>query len=66
METVLRGIPNVIVYLDDILVTGATDEEHVKTLSLVLKRLEQAGFKVRKAKCKFMKPFVRYIPWSQD
>ena len=66
METVLRGIPNVIVYLDDILVTGATDEEHVKTLSLVLERLEQAGFKARKAKCKFMKPSVTYLGHKID
>ena len=40
METMLQGIPNVTVYLDDILVTGATDEEHVRTLSVVLERLE--------------------------
>ena len=40
METMLQGIPNVIVYLDDILVTGATDEEHVKTLSVILEQLE--------------------------
>lgn len=40
METVLQGIPNVIVYIDDILITGATEDEHLKTLSLVLERLE--------------------------
>ena len=55
-----------IVYLDDTLVTGATDEEHVKTLSLVLKRLEQAGFKARKAKCKFMKLSVTYLGHKID
>ena len=44
MESVLQGIPNVIVYIDDILITGATEEEHLKTLSLVLERLERAGF----------------------
>ena len=32
MENVLQGIPNVIVYIDDILVTGANDDEHLKTL----------------------------------
>ena len=30
METVLQGIPNVIIYIDDILVTGTTDEVHMK------------------------------------
>ena len=61
METILQGIPHVIVYLDDILVTGATDEEHVKTLSIVLERLERAGLRARKSKCKFMQPSVTYL-----
>lgn len=30
MDEVLQGLPNVICYLDDILVTGASDEEHLK------------------------------------
>ena len=66
METVLQGIPNVIVYLDDILVTGATDEEHLRTLSLVLERLERAGFRAHKAKCKFMQPSVSYLGHKID
>ena len=61
METVLQGIPNVIVYLDDILITGATEDEHLKTLSLVLERLERAGFRARKAKCSFMQSSVTYL-----
>ena len=40
MENVLRGIPNVTVYIDDILITGANEEEHLKTLDQVLSRLE--------------------------
>ena len=40
MENMLQGIPNVVVYIDDILITGSTDEEHLKTLSIVLDRLE--------------------------
>ena len=32
MENVLRGIPNVTVYIDDILITRANEEEHLKTL----------------------------------
>jgi hypothetical protein len=33
----LQGIPNVIVYLDDILVTGRNEDEHLKNLDTVLK-----------------------------
>ena len=32
MDTVLQGIPSTICYLDDILVTGKTDEEHLRNL----------------------------------
>ena len=61
MENMLQGILNVIVYIDDILITGANDEEHLKTLSLVLSRLEKAGFHARRSKCRFMVPSVSLL-----
>ena len=45
MESVLRGIPGVVVYLDDILITSPTDDEHIATLAVVLARLEEAGLR---------------------
>ena len=36
MDSVLQGIPKVIVYIDDILITGSTDKEHLETLEKVL------------------------------
>ena len=42
IEGLLQGIPKVVVYLDDILITGSTTEEHLQTLTEVLKRLEEA------------------------
>ena len=30
MDSVLQGIPNVICYIDDILVTGSSDEDHYR------------------------------------
>ena len=36
MEGLLHGIPHVSLYLDDILVTGVSDEEHLTTLDKVL------------------------------
>jgi len=39
MDSILQGIPKVLCYLDDILVTGATDAEHLNNLERVLQRL---------------------------
>ena len=39
VDTVLRGIPGVICYLDDILITGATEEEHLHNLDQVLQTM---------------------------
>ena len=61
MELVLRGIPGVVVYLDDILVTAPTDEEHGATLAVVLERLKEAGLHLKKAKCVFLAPSVTYL-----
>ena len=47
MDTVLRGIPGVNCYLDDILVTGATEEEHLRNLDQVLQRLQAYGFRLK-------------------
>ena len=61
MESVLRGIPGVVVYLDDILITAPTDEEHVVTVAVVLERLKEAGLRLKKEKCVFLAPSVIYL-----
>ena len=61
MENLLGDIPGVVVYLDDILITGATPEAHLQSLAEVLRRLEKAGLHVKKPKCKFMVPSVEYL-----
>ena len=61
METLLHGIPDVIVYLDDILISRATEAEHIQSLEEVLKRLSEAGLRAKKHKCKFLAPFVEFL-----
>ena len=60
METLLQGIPGVYVYIDDILVTGRT-EEHLEHFKEVLRRLQAAGMRLKKEKCLFLLPSVEYL-----
>ena len=61
IEGILRGIPHVCVYLDDILITGETEAEHLKNLDAVLTRLEEGGMRLKRKKCSFMLPAVEYL-----
>ena len=61
MDTVLQGLPKVICYIDDILITGSTEEEHIENLELVLQRLQQYGIQAKRAKCAFLEESVEYL-----
>ena len=47
MENILQGIDHVSVYLDDILLTDAMEQEHLENLDTVLSRLETAGMRLK-------------------
>ena len=61
MDNILQGIPGVICYLDDILVTGKSDTDHLHNLQEVLQRLQNHGVRLRKEKCEFLKESVEYL-----
>ena len=66
MESLLQGIPNIAIYLDDILISGTSEEEHLKTLEIVLGRLQDAGLKLKRDKCLFMRSSVVYLGYLID
>ena len=61
MEGLLRDIPSTVVYLDDILITGKTEEEHLQNIDEVMTRLEDEGLTLKKEKCQFMLDKVEYL-----
>ena len=61
MENLLQGMPHASIYLDDILVTGTSEADHLKTLDEVLSRLETAGLRLKQNKCAFLLPSVEYL-----
>lgn len=66
MKGLLQGMDGVIVYIDNILVTGKTRTEHIKTLDEVLARLGKAGLHLNKNKCVFLAPSVSYLGFCID
>jgi len=65
MEKLLHGIPRVSL-IDDILITGASDEDQLVTLGTVLKILSENGLRLKKEKCKFMVRAVYYLCYHID
>ena len=66
MDQILSGIPKTAAYIDDILVAGTSQEEHLKLLKEVLERLKQANVRIKKSKCKFMQAEVTYLGYRID
>jgi transposase InsO family protein len=66
IDQVIAGIPNCIAYLDDILITGINEQEHLQTLELVLSRLGEFGFTCNPDKCLFLQNEVSYLGFIID
>ena len=65
-QRTMEGIPHVAVYLDDILVRGEDEADHLKNLFEVLSRLEEAGLGLKRSKCAFMQKEVEYLGHRVD
>ena len=61
MESVLQGIDGVCVHIDDILVMGRTEGEHLDQLQEVLSRLKEAEMRLKCEKCEYLLLAVEYL-----
>ena len=61
MKNLLKGLDNVCIYLDDILVTGSSERDQLENLAAVLEKLEEAGVRLKKSKCHFMLSSIEYL-----
>ena len=60
MEQILQGIPFCYCILDDVLITGRDDSEHLQVLQQVFERLSINGLQLNKDKCFFLQDKVEY------
>lgn len=61
MENLLKGLPGVCVFLDNILVTGKDAAEHLYNLRKVLSVLQNNGLCLKCEKCQFLLHKVEYL-----
>lgn len=61
MDTVLRGMPRVFVYIDDILVYSPDPDTHLKDLTDLFERLHEHGLVIRPEKCSLGRDSVRFL-----
>ena len=61
MDQLTVDLSGIAVYMDDLLVSGATPKEHIDNLRSLLQRLNEKGLRCRLEKCKFAQPYVEYL-----
>ena len=66
IENCIRDCAGAIAFLDNIYVSGSTNEEHMQNLTSVCARLEESGLKLNKAKCEFMKDRIEVLGFVID
>jgi len=64
MEQVLRGLQNILIYIDDMLIHTDTHEKHLEALEQVLMRLHQHHLKINLDKCLFGDKQVSYLGFT--
>ena len=63
MELALRGLQwtTCLIYLDDIIIFGATFKEHMTRLAGVLQRIRKANLKLKPEKCELLQKQVSFL-----
>ncbi|PIO73592.1 reverse transcriptase [Teladorsagia circumcincta] len=61
IDALIAGLDGTIAYLDDILVTGRTIDEHNTRLDAVFQRIQDYGFRVRLEKCSLLQTQIKYL-----
>ena len=61
IEDVFKNVKNVVLYFDDLFVTGKDEAEHLQTLKEVLDICEAKGLRVKKSKCQFLQNLQFFV-----
>ena len=60
IEQIMADVPGINIILDDMIITGDTDEEHLKNIEHALQKLDEHNLRVNPDKCEFFKEEVEF------
>ncbi|XP_063923679.1 uncharacterized protein K02A2.6-like [Zophobas morio] len=66
IDSLCYKLKGVIAFMDDILVTGATEKEHLENLKLLFNKIQESGLKINLSKCSFFQKSVSYLGYTID
>lgn len=61
MDTVFYDLKFVHTYIDDVLIASTSPEEHLRHLSLVFKRVDDMGLRLKPVKCLYFRTSVAFL-----
>jgi len=61
MDDALRGLPNIVNYIDDILVATGPDEDHEAAVRAVFDRLREYHLRINKDKCFLFRKRIQFL-----
>jgi len=64
MTTIMRGVKDVLVYMDDLLIYSKSENDTLATINEVLKRFNDFGLKVNLSKSEFVKTKINYLGYE--
>ena len=48
-------------YLDDIIIFSRNEQEHLRHIEIIFKKLKEAGLKLKESKCDFFMQDIHYL-----
>ena len=64
LDTVISGVPDAYVYIDDVIIASKSMADHAKSLELVLERFRQHNLKLRLSKAKIATDKVTFLGYE--
>ena len=61
IEQVFKDIPYCAIYFDNMVISGANDEEHLNNLNSVFDIIHKKGLTIKREKCEFLKEKVEFL-----